>query len=243
VKLAFCSLRGSGKGLAIEPQEYQRPTVAGNAGIMQICFQTRTVTLSVGEFSEFTDRPTSAARSATGGGVWRAQIGQLWHGRLRESVEKENIDAAFELPIVASWRHHNWTFRLQGRADQLITRETGGVREVTIRGVKTSQYALPAHDADLRARFPAWFLQLETYRRLYPLLPGNDGTAVSAELVFVDYQTGMQQTVPADEPCAAAFDGQIERLYQFVETRRDHLERLRDFSFRPPFPEPRPGQE
>src|SRR5690606_37149221 len=63
------------------------------------------------------------------------------------------------------------------------------------------------------------------------------------KLVFVDYQTGMQQTVPSDEVSAAAFDAQIERLHRFVETRRDHLERLRDFSFHPPFTEPRPGQE
>lgn len=206
---------------------------------MQICFQTRTVTLSIGEFSEFTDRPVSTARTAAGGGVWRAQVGQLWHTQMRQNLESENPEATFEVKIEAAWRHRNWTFQFQGRADQLLPNDSG----ITIREVKTTEYPLPAHDSDLRRHFPAWFLQLEAYRQLYPLMPGNKETAVAAELVFVEFQTGMIQTVPLGADLAEAFDQQLERIYAFVERRRDHLERLREFSFRPPFPSPRPGQE
>src|SRR5690606_36869869 len=115
--------------------------------------------------------------------------------------------------------------------------------DVTIREIKTTEFPLPAHDSDLRARFPAYYLQLEAYRQLFPLMPGNENARVAAELVFVEIQSGMIQTVTLEAENADAFQSQLERIYAFVERRRDHLERLREFSFRPPFPSPRPGQE
>lgn len=206
---------------------------------MQISFQKRTVTLSIGEFSEFTDRPVTSGGAGRGGGFWRAQVGQVWHNKIRQNLEQQATDADFEVSINAAWPHGKWIFKFQGRADQII-RHDG---RVTIREIKTTEHFLPAHEPDLRASFPAYFLQLETYRRLFPLLPGNEETDVSAELVFVEIQTGMTQTVPLEGDSDGSFLAQLDRIHAFVERRRTHLERLRELSFRPPFPSPRPGQD
>ena len=205
---------------------------------MQICFQSRVISMSVGEFSEFTDRPVSSSRTGAGAGIWRAQIGQVWHDKLRKEAESSHPDAAFEVKIAGQVQHRNWIFKLQGRADQIVSGNEGTV----IREVKTTDFPLPAHDDDLRQRYRAWFLQLEAYRQLFPRMPGNTEEPPGAELVFVEYQTGFIQTVTLDES-AADFNAQLERIYEFVERRREHLERLREFTFQPPFPSLRAGQE
>lgn len=206
---------------------------------MQISFDQKTVTLSIGEFSEFTDYPVAVSGSGRGAGVWRAQLGQIWHNEMRDRLQKKEPHALFEVRIAARWPHEKWIFELQGRADQLVPHSEG----VTLREIKTVDYPLPAHEPELRERFPAYFLQLETYQKLYPLTKDDVGTPVSAELVFVEIQSGMTQTVILPRDAGAGFQKQIERLHDFVERRRDQLERLRQFSFHPPFTTPRPGQE
>jgi Rad3-related DNA helicase len=207
---------------------------------MEICFTKKTVALSIGEFSEFTDRPVASPGSGRGGGFWRAQIGQIWHTELRKRLEERDPAASFEVKVAARWPHRKWIFELQGRADQLVPHPNG----LTIREIKTVQHPLPTHEQELRALFPAYFLQLEAYQRLYPLTPDAQSGPVAAELVLVEIQTGMTQTVllPAEEEKGRFLD-QLERIHNFVERRRDQLERLRTFAFQPPFPTLRPGQE
>lgn len=206
---------------------------------MRICFKTKTVALGIGEFSAFTDRPTASGGTG-GGGFWRAQIGRMWHDELRERLEKQEPEAAFEVKVAARWPHGKWIFELQGRADQVIERE----ESLAIREIKTTRQPLPAHEPDLRERYPDYFLQLEAYRRLYPIaLPDAADKRITAELVFVEIETGMMQTVPLPPEGDDGFTRQLDRIHAFLERRRDQLERLRDFSFHPPFPQPRPGQE
>jgi DNA excision repair protein ERCC-2 len=206
---------------------------------MEICFKKKTVTLSIGEFSEFTDRPVAPSGSGRGGGVWRAQIGQVWHAELRKRLEQQDPTASFEVKIAARWPHRQWIFELQGRADQLVPRAQG----LTIREIKTVQQPLPAHEPDLRALFPSYFLQLEAYQQLYPLTQNSSPGPIGAELVLVEIQTGMTQTIVLPPPDEGRFLNQLERIHTFVERRRDQLARLRTFAFHPPFPTLRPGQE
>lgn len=207
---------------------------------MQISFDKRTVTLSIGEFAEFTDAPVAAGGSGRGGGgIWRAQVGQVWHSQLRRNLEEQEPTAAFEVSIRTTLPHRNWLFEIQGRADQILLRDGG----VLIREIKTTERALPANEPELQEIFPSYFLQLRAYQRLLPLVEIYRDLPVTAELVFVEIQTGMTQTVELEPDRGAAFERQIERIYGFVERRRDHLERLQEFSFHPPFASPRPGQE
>lgn len=195
--------------------------------------------MGIGEFADFTDSPVASGGSGRGGGLWRAQVGQTWHNELRKSLAEQDPTAAFEVAIAAKWIHQNWLFEFQGRADQVVRNE----QAVTLREIKTIDHPLPTHEEELQATYPAYFLQLRTYQRLFPLAAGEGHLPVRAELVFVEIQTGMTQTVALEEEKEDGFLAQVERLYRFVERRREHLERLREFSFRPPFSHLRPGQE
>jgi DNA excision repair protein ERCC-2 len=208
---------------------------------MQISFEQKKVTLAIGEFSEFTDSPSTSGGSGRGGGFWRAQVGQAWHTELRNNLARRDPSASFEVTIAAVWPHGGWLFEFQGRADQVIRDDRG----VTLREIKTVDHPLPAHEETLVAAYPAYFLQARTYQRLYPLATGESPLPVRAELVFVEIQTGMTQVVSL-EPETQASDGfllQLGRIHRFVELRREHLQRLREFAFLPPFEASRPGQE
>lgn len=206
---------------------------------MQIFFDKKTVALPISEFSEFTDSPTTSGGSGRGGGLWRAQLGQSWHSELRKQLALRDPQAEFEVTIAARWPHEQWVFELQGRADQVVHDENG----TTIREIKTVDFPLPAHEDDLRATYPGYFRQVQAYQRLYPLSIGQPDKAVRAELVFVEIQTGMTQTVPLETDENDGFLKQLNKIHRFVERRRDHLDRLRQFSFQPPFSTLRPGQE
>ena len=206
---------------------------------MRVSLSNRTVTLGVGEFAGFTDRPVSGGDTGRARGTWRAEVGQAWHAALREKREAGAGEAAFEVPLEANWPHAGWVFELRGRIDQVERTET----TVVLREIKTTSRPLPAHESDLLAEHPAWFVQLAAYVHLYPLAWPTGGLPVEGELVFVEFQTGITQTVRPGAAAGGHFTGQLERLTRFLETRREHLERLRDFTFAPAFPVPRDGQE
>lgn len=206
-------------------------------GGMRICFNERKVTLSIGEFSDFTDSPV--APSTTQGGLWRAQVGQAWHGELQRKTEAEETGARFEVPIKASWPEGGWTFDFQGRLDQVI-KSADGPR---IREIKTITSALPADEDQLRADYPAYFIQLATYMALYSLALPDEEPAGDGELLFVEIQSGIMQPVAMPAGADTWFRRQLDRLLQFLERRRKHLEGLRNLRFQRPFSTPRPGQE
>ena len=83
---------------------------------MQFSIDDRTCALSVGEFAGFTLGPRAAGLGGPSG-VWRAQLGQEWHARLRDRTESEmaarssdrtKADAAFEVPLTLGCAHHGW---------------------------------------------------------------------------------------------------------------------------------------
>ncbi|HVZ63496.1 MAG TPA: helicase C-terminal domain-containing protein [Lacunisphaera sp.] len=218
---------------------------------MEFSLDQRTAWLSAGEFAGFALGPREPAGGAAG--LWRAQLGQHWHNELRAKTEREftvegalRPDVQFEVAIEGKLVHRGWTFHLNGRIDQLIG--------ATLREIKTVTRPLPAEEAELRADYPEYFLQLATYAVLSrssatrsPLLaapkPREGGAASRSELVFVEAGSGLSQTIvltPFDE---ALVHHQLDAVVEFLNLQLRARERRRSLHYRPPFPQLRPGQE
>ncbi len=199
----------------------------------------RTASLSVGEFSDFTLGPRDA--SGAPGGLWRAQLGTHWHNQLRAQTTSENAAAQFEIPITGQIVHQGWTLTLTGRIDQLIpATETA---PLILREIKTVTRSIPADESELRAEYPAYFVQLATYAALKRIEKADAPCLVRAELHFVEVATGLSQTVTltaADDPFHRT---QLDRVTEFLNLRNRARERLRHLRYRPPFAALRPGQE
>lgn len=207
---------------------------------MDFDLEQRTASLSVGELSDFTLGPRDA--SGGSGGLWRAQIGTHWHNRLREQTSAENATAQFEIPISGKVVHHGWTITLTGRIDQLIPATEAA--PLTLREIKTVTRAIPAGEAELRAEYPAYFVQLATYAALHRLVPENAGAPqIRAELHFVEIASGLAQTITLTGADDVLFRAQLERVTEFLNLRLRARERLRNLRYRPPFATLRPGQE
>ena len=227
----------------------------------------RTAALSVGEFADFALGP----REATGGpqGVWRAQLGTHWHNELRARAMAEHAAAVtFEIPITGRIFHRGWTLTLTGRIDQVLRAGSA----VTLREIKTVTRALPADESELRSLYPEYFIQVASYAVLTrlasapisssgPSASGPDdplsrllvdnvdcpekliGRAVRPELVFVEVDSGLAQTIPLTPADDGLFHARLEEVTQFLNLRLRARERLRDLRFRPAFATARPGQE
>lgn len=230
---------------------------------MHFSLEHRTVSLSVGEFANFALGPHESGGGPQG--LWRAQLGQHWHNELRVRTEKEfsvggtlRPDVQFEVVIDGRLTHRGWTFHLNGRIDQLLPLDCragspdpaslGGVGDpalpkesgALLREIKSVTRPLPADEAELRADYPPYFLQLAAYAVLRRAL-GAKGT--KAELVFVEAGSGLAQTIaltPFDE---ALVHHQLDVLVEFLNLRQRATERRRSLTFRPAFESLRPGQE
>ncbi len=204
---------------------------------MQFSLTAKTASLSVGEFADFALGP----RDGGGGspGLWRAQLGQHWHQELRAQAEREKSTAgdaapalAFEVPIEGRLMHRGWTLTLGGRIDQIVG--------TTLREIKTVLRPLPAAEPELRADYPAYFLQLATYVVLHRLQGAPD---TRAELVFVEASSGLAQPLtltPFDE---ALVHHQLDAVVGFLQQQLQAAQRRRALVFAPPFQELRAGQE
>ncbi len=155
---------------------------------MEFSLDERTCALSVGEFAGFTLGPRDAGQGGPSG-LWRAQLGQEWHARLRQRTEAEvngqnqgstRADVAFEVPLTLPCLHRGWTVTLSGRIDQVVTLfalspESGAAKppavSVTIREIKTVAGPLPADEENLRAEYPGYFLQVIAYLALVRTAP------------------------------------------------------------------------
>ncbi len=207
---------------------------------MKISFDTKTVSLSIGEFSEFTVAPVSSG-DVRGGGLWRAQVGTSWHGELRTRSASERPGACFEVPVGGRWIHKDWIVELQGRIDQVLPDGD----DVLLREVKTVTFPLPASESDLRETHPAYFRQLAAYQSLYRFSyrDREQFELPRAEIFFLEIGTGLSQAVPLGPEDKDLFENQVASLVEFLQLRESHLRRLRTCRILSPFPEPRPGQE
>jgi len=197
---------------------------------MQFSLEAQTVTLSVGEFAGFSLGPQEGSGGPAG--VWRAQLGQHWHSELRQRTLSEAAHATFEVPISGRLTHRGWTFELGGRIDQVVG--------PLLREIKTVMHPLPVEEAELRADYPAYFLQLGAYivLRRAPGAPDND-----AELVFVEASSGLAQAVRLTPFDTALVFHQLDGIVEFLNLQRRAAERRRALHFTPPFSSLREGQE
>lgn len=224
---------------------------------MQFSLADRTVSLSVGEFAAFSLGPRPGGTGTSG--LWRAQLGQHWHTQLRSRTEQEHTvggmlrpDVQFEVPLEGRLVHRGWTFLLGGRIDQLVAG--------TLREIKTVALPLPTDEATLRADYPEYFLQAAMYLlllRTAPALPGlpppghiglaEPGTRnpapARAELVFVELDSGLSQTLPLTPFDEALVHHQLDALVAFLDERLRARARRRALQFSSPFDSLRPGQE
>jgi len=202
---------------------------------MEIDLEKREVTLSVGEFATFSTTP-SPGGDGSGGGVWRAQLGAHWHRELRER-DAANPGTTFEVVVDGLWLWRGWTLRFGGRIDQVRESPSG----VLVREVKTVMASLPEREANLRADHPDYFTQLATYVFLKGI--GASAPRVTGELVFVEAGSGFIQTVSLGPEAGPLFESQVERVVEFLESRRLARERRLTLEVDPAFAQLRPGQE
>lgn len=196
---------------------------------MRYDLDQRRVELSVGDLSDFSIGPLGSAGGA--GGLWRAQLGTRWHGELRAQALADGADADFEVPVEGELARRGWIVALSGRIDQVV-RTAGGT---VLREIKTVSRALPAPEDELRGDYPAYFAQAAAYAALR-------GAREGCELVFVEADTGLAQTVRLGQADERLLDAQLDRIAEFLDLRLRARERLRDLRFRPAFEAPRHGQ-
>ncbi len=230
---------------------------------MNFSLETRTVSLSVGEFAGFALGPVGASGGPQG--VWRAQLGQHWHNELRARTEKEftvggtlRPDVLFEVVIEGRLIHRGWTFQLAGRIDQIVPLDcragspdpasVGGVRDpalqlpsgVLLREIKSVMRTLPAAEDELRSDYPEYFRQLAAY---VVLRRAAGAKQTKAELVFVEAGSGLAQTIPLTTFDEALVHHQLDALVEFLNLQLRATERRRALVFHPAFPSLRAGQE
>jgi Rad3-related DNA helicase len=198
---------------------------------MQWNWHNRILRISVGELSRF----SLASAAEDGVGRWRMELGVHWHNVLQDLARQEDENWTFEQAVAGNLQQNKWQFELQGRLDQFMPDPDQPV----IREIKTISRELPAEEEELRALYPHYFHQA----MLYGFLVGKNGTVPRIELVFVEIQTGLTQTVVLDDADLHALHLHLKQLVHDLEERRAHFRQLKKFVVPLPFDEWRPGQE
>lgn len=193
-------------------------------------WQNRTLTLSVGELARFSLASTGDEMA----GRWRAELGSHWHGVLRERTSQSEPGWLFEQSVAGTIMQEGWQFALQGRIDQLLP----GPGKPAIREIKTVSTHLPTREETLREIYPQHFHQA----MLYAFLFGRENGFPAAELVFLDIQSALTQTVPLDDHDFERLHEHLRAVAGILEERRGHFTRLRSLAVPRPFPSWRPGQ-
>ncbi len=185
--------------------------------------------LGVGDLSDFSIGPQGS--SGGSGGLWRAQLGTLWHRELRAQAVADGADAQFEVAVAGEVARRGWVIALTGRIDQVV--RSGG--RTLLREIKTVTRPLPAAEAELRADYPGYFAQIAAYAVLR-------GAGEACELVFVEADTGLAQPVAVGPEDHRVLEERLGRVTEFLDLRLRARERLRGLRFRPAFAVPRDGQ-
>ena len=203
---------------------------------MDFDLTARTARLSVGEFADFTVGPRDGGDGPTG--LWRAQLGSLWHREMQAQATADHPDARFEVTTAGAVFHRGWTVHLTGRIDQVLTTAGG---DPWLREIKTVLRAVPRPESELRDEYPAYFAQLATYVALQRIAAPTQ--PVRAELVFVETGSGLSQSIVLSASDDALFSARLERVVAFLDLQHRRLERRHTLVFRPAFANLRPGQE
>ncbi len=192
-------------------------------------WKSRVVRLSVGDLSRFSLLPGIDE----GPGRWRMEIGSHWHEVLQERTRKTDTGWLSEQNIEGTLSQNGWRFELRGRIDLLKAADKPIIREI-----KTTSQDLPLEESILRERYPHYFHQA----MLYGFLFGKNGQFPEIELLFLEIQTGMTQTVSLDDEDLDRLHEHLNRVISILQERQSHFSKLRSAIVPQPFTEWRPGQ-
>lgn len=204
---------------------------------MQIDINDRAVTLSVRELAQF--RQLNQEQRFFGPTNARALVGQEWHKVSEENTRSRHPDAIFEYSLNTIWIEDGWTYKIQGRIDQIIPFDQGA----QVREIKTVQKQLPATVESLRDAYPEYFTQAAIYAELIKVMPDYANHRILAELHFIDIQTGTVQSIDISTETEALFQKQLNTLGRFLEFRRTCAHQLQSAQLHPAFENLREGQE
>lgn len=174
------------------------------------------------------------------GGLWRAKVGTEWHQRMQAQAEEAHgADATFEITISATWIERDWRMELQGRIDQLIQHDG----QTTLREVKSLSRPLPMPEKELTEDYPHYLRQLAAYLVCWKLTHPHETNPPNGELLFVDINEGITQTLQLSMADAETLVAQqAARIRPFMEHFAARRSALRDTDFPQPFDQWRDGQ-
>ena len=203
---------------------------------MEIDAVERTIQISVGELARFQN---GVHDYVSGGLEWRAELGRKWHDTINDETKKEDPLAQFEVSIKQSIHIHNWNFQITGRIDQIVS---GNERRRKLIEIKSVSHPLPEKEEYLKEKYPHYFAQLAIYKYLAERDSKLSAFGFSAEIHFVDINSGIHQNVILDEDAEDIFKQQTDALLPFLNDRLNARIRLNDIVLASPFPELRDGQ-
>lgn len=183
---------------------------------MEVDLQKQSVSLSVGELSEFSTGPGQRLQRKPG--RWRTQVGLEWHQEQEKASRKAGEVGQYEVSLRVTWPYRGWKFNLQGRIDQWIEEED----HILIREIKTTGFELPADVDELLRHFPSYFTQLGTYLALLSRRKDLE-LPFRGEMLFINIDDGIRQRVREDGHCADLFHARIHHLWKhlvYLQTRR-----------------------
>ena len=203
---------------------------------MEIDAVERTIQISVGELARFQN---GVHDYVSGGLEWRAELGRKWHDTINDETKKEDPLAQFEVSIKQSIHIHNWNFQITGRIDQVVS---GNERRKKLIEIKSVSHPLPEKEEYLKEKYPHYFAQVAIYKYLAERDSKLGALGFSAEIHFVDINSGIHQNVTLDEDAEDIFKQQTDALLPFLNDRLNAKIRLNDIVLASPFPELRDGQ-
>jgi len=204
---------------------------------MQIDFTQRTARLSIGELAAFSVGPSALTEGQQGS--WRTRVGVEWHQHEEKASREAGEQGRYEVPLKASLSRNDWTLELQGRIDQLIQQEDG----LLIREVKTVSLPLPLEMEDLQQAYPAYFAQLGAYLSLYPLCTEETASTLQGELLFINIDDGIRQSLTDDQLFTGYFEEQVDALVRYLEEENNRKTHRTSDDKPTAFEELRIGQE
>jgi len=202
---------------------------------MEIDAGEKRAILSVGEFARFS--PYAKREASKGLGGWRATVGQQWHQEVQSRSEPEGFANEQSISGEISW--HGWTLQLNGRIDQLrICKE-----EIHAREIKTVSAHLPLEPSEVAQRYAKYCRQLLAYKELLQRSSRYPFESFKMELYLIEFSTGITQSIFLDDSFEPLIADQLDRVCDYLDRKRERLQRLRNLQFKAAYETPRPGQE
>ncbi len=202
---------------------------------MEIDASEKRATMSVGEFASFSPYPKREA--SKGFGMWRAAVGQQWHQEVQSRADSEGFENEQSISGEIKW--HGWTLLLKGRIDQIRIHKG----QLHAREIKTVSANLPLEQDNVAQKYSDYCLQLLAYRELLQRSKRYLFDSIKMELYLVEFSTGITQSVILDETFEHLVSDQLDRIANYLDQKRERLQRLRNLRFKAAYATPRPGQE